>query len=408
MAVRILQIANSSLFNLQNRNIETINEAVVLVGFTAVRELAISVSVIEELLKGDHHGQLGLIMAHAFHAAAQAKFLAQQQQVPGTEEVFVAALLKQVGDMAFWARAERDAEQLQQRLLGGMPPHKAQREVLGFELDQLGRLLAEDWSLGDLVTAVLDGKHGDLLNVASVVQGHDVALTLETHDWESAEVEQLITGIADQLAMKAEDVRACLHENLSTAREMIEHFGINKPVPHRPVVSAADEVSAEDSAEGGSGPIAPIHTTTYQPAYNATALLAVLQEIAEDLEGGAARDELMQQIVQGVADTLGLANVYFALFTPDRKKLLIKYSASEARVGTQVDLSTLPVDVLDMQATKVEVRDGNQLVVSVFLNGKPVGVLFARAGSATRVEAEQQQGFRQFAQQIGLVLMQTR
>ena len=57
MAARVIQIANSPLFNLQNRDIDTINAAVVLVGFDAVRDLVISVSVIEEMLKGRQHAR---------------------------------------------------------------------------------------------------------------------------------------------------------------------------------------------------------------------------------------------------------------------------------------------------------------------------------------------------------------
>ena len=73
MAARVIQIANSPMFNLQNRDIDTINTAVVLLGFDGVRDLVITVSVIEEMLKGNQHARVGRHMARAFHAAAQAR-----------------------------------------------------------------------------------------------------------------------------------------------------------------------------------------------------------------------------------------------------------------------------------------------------------------------------------------------
>ena len=118
MAARVIQIANSPLFNLQNRDIDTINAAVVMVGFDAVRDLVISVSVIEEMLKGHQHTRVGQHMARAFHAAAQARSFARQGGEKA-EEVFVGALLKYVGEMAFWSRAEREAIAIEAELQPG-------------------------------------------------------------------------------------------------------------------------------------------------------------------------------------------------------------------------------------------------------------------------------------------------
>lgn len=405
MAVRILQIANSSLFNLQNRSVETISEAVVLVGFNAVRELAISVSVIEELLKGDQHGQLGAIMARAFHAAAQAKFLAERQSVSGTEEVFVAALLKQVGEMAFWARAERDAERLEAQLQQGVPAAKAQRSILGFELADLGRLLAEDWSLGSLVTEVLDGRHDDVPNVASVSQGHHVAEVLETHDWESPAVSSLVGSVAEQLGMKAEEVQQALHDNLENAAEMVEHFGIKITTP----ATAADPGAGGLPQPDDPAPVQPLaNVDVPQQSYSATALLTVLQSIAQHMEDGHTRDQLMQEIVSGAMEALGLTEANFALFTPERDRLFVKYSAQPDIIGERVDMEALPVDVLAADAARVIPYQRSRLLASVQLSGKPVGVLFAAAAPGADLLEEQVQGFRQFAHQIGLVLTHSR
>ena len=121
MATRIVHIANSPLFNLQHRDIDTISAAVVLVGFDAVRELAITVTVLEEMLKGHQHARVQQHMTRAFHAAAQARSFAQHQGGK-PEEVFVAALLHQVGDMAFWSRAEDEAAELDAALQNGVAP----------------------------------------------------------------------------------------------------------------------------------------------------------------------------------------------------------------------------------------------------------------------------------------------
>jgi HD-like signal output (HDOD) protein len=413
MAARVIQIANSPLFNLQNRDIDTISSAVVLVGFDAVRELAISVTVIEEMLKGRQHARVGQHMAQAFHAAAQARAFAR---ICGhkCEEVFVAALLKEVGDMAFWSRAEQEAEAIETLVADGADLVQAQLEVLGFELSELGRVLAADWNLGDLVEQVLDGRHDDAPTVQHVQFGHQVAHLLRTHDLESDALSEVVGQLAKHLNMKVTDVKTLIGNNLKGADQIAKQFGLSQSLmladkaPQTPV-----DIGAAAGFEAG--------VSQQASGYDAQALFHALTDLAEDLEGGASRDELMQRIVDGLHLAVGFSHVYFALFTPDRTKLVVKYSAgvdaAAAHTWPPHDPQSAPVFVsalADFKAqmfTDVVKQDawhfgGSGAVVAVKLAQKPVGMLYAENVVGESVSPEQFTGFRQLGQQIALVLSQ--
>lgn len=93
MTARLIRIANSALFNPQGRSIDTLGSAVFMLGFDALRELSVSLALVDQVLKGRPHARVTQSLARAFHAAAQARSFARLQKDKNPEAVFVAALL---------------------------------------------------------------------------------------------------------------------------------------------------------------------------------------------------------------------------------------------------------------------------------------------------------------------------
>lgn len=112
MTARLLRIANSPIFNPQQRPVDTVSAAVIMLGFDVVRELSVSLALIEQVLTGRPHARVTQGLARAFHAAAQAKSFARLRRDRCPEEVFVAALLYQVGEMAFWSADAEERERI--------------------------------------------------------------------------------------------------------------------------------------------------------------------------------------------------------------------------------------------------------------------------------------------------------
>ncbi|MDG4475766.1 HDOD domain-containing protein [Thiovibrio frasassiensis] len=95
---KVLQVANSAYY-LRGTRVTTIERAVSALGLDIVRELAISISLIEEFLSsgGEKEG-LSKQMAISLLSANLSKHLVQQYKMPvSPEEAYVCALLHDLG-----------------------------------------------------------------------------------------------------------------------------------------------------------------------------------------------------------------------------------------------------------------------------------------------------------------------
>jgi HD-like signal output (HDOD) protein len=409
MSARLIRVANSPMFNLQNRQIDTISAAVVLTGFDAVRELAVSVSVIEQMLKGRQHAKVAQHMARAFHAAAQAKAFAVSQGDECPEEVFVAALLKEVGEMAFWSADTEESVELEARLANGEESRAAEKAVLGYELSKLSGTLAEEWSLGELLAHLHGGLHTDDPRIQNIELAHEVAKALESAGpggWAEEPARSLLADVAKHLDRPIADVQAMVQHNLDEAGAIAQQYGVPKIEENLPRVTSTPAPSNGASVNAASA---------VPPERDAVRQLEVFREVADGLEQGASLDVLMAALLNGIREGLAFDRAYFALLSPDRKQLLPKYTSGCKHVLNARSLGPAdPLrDVLNRTAAVRVPRRGDDtwlddvacIGLPIHIAGKTIGVLYA-GRPYDEVSDEDLSGLRAFGQQVVLVLSQ--
>lgn len=109
---KVLKVANSVYYNPTQEAIRTISRAIVLIGFENVRLIGLSVSLIDSLLAQGPREQLPELLARSFHAAVQARNIAGYLLARSQEEVFIATLLHNPGELAFWGCGGAQADEL--------------------------------------------------------------------------------------------------------------------------------------------------------------------------------------------------------------------------------------------------------------------------------------------------------
>ncbi len=155
VSAKVLKIANSVNFNLNNVAINTISRAVIVLGFDTIQSIALSVALLDSVGNCAPREQLLVEIAQSFHAAHQAEQIAKKSGDPHPEEIFIAALLNRLGDMAFGAAGSSVVDELENKI-----PHdgnaeqqrELQTQLLGFALKDLGLGLAK---AGILVAVLL-------------------------------------------------------------------------------------------------------------------------------------------------------------------------------------------------------------------------------------------------------------
>ncbi|MEM7078999.1 MAG: HDOD domain-containing protein [Pseudomonadota bacterium] len=415
MVTRLLRIANSPLFNPHNKPVDTISAAVVLIGFDGVRDLAVSVSLIEKMVAGDLHVRVATHLAQAFHAAAQAKSFSQMAGVAGSEEVFVAGLLKDVGVLAFWSEAAGEAAAIEARCAAGERLEDAQTAVLGFPIDELSAALAEDWQLGDLVRYAAGNKEEHPC-VSEIRMAHNLAQQVTTYGWENEQVERCLLRIAAHLDVDENELREVVSENFDSARNIAAGFGIERleaAFPPAPVKAETHPVQPAPAVDHAiPEPIFADAANDVQ-ADMARTQIAWLSQIAQGVAEQQPRDALMQQVMQGLVASLGLAHADFALLDPGEDRVRIKYSApGSPQAGDIVVRGVLEAVMSQIEPTPLAQGGelwpgGADFAGRVTLSNKAVGLVACRLPPGAPATQRHLAGLTLFLQQAVLVLLQT-
>ena len=143
---KILRLANSAFFG-QSRQVATIPRAVVLLGFSTVRNLALSVKVWEALGNGVARVHLEELWAHAVAVAVATRSLTAQLRAGDPDEAFTAGLLHDVGRLVIALRFREHYWQA----VGGAgergPVETLEAATFGVDHAEVGGWMLEAWSL---------------------------------------------------------------------------------------------------------------------------------------------------------------------------------------------------------------------------------------------------------------------
>jgi diguanylate cyclase (GGDEF)-like protein len=159
LSMKILRIANSPLYA-QRRKSENLRQALVVLGLNATLTLALSFSLVKSLRGGKANGlSYGLYWRRALLAATSARALADAMHQSLAEEIFLAALLQDVGMLAL-DRAVPDlyseGEQLQ-RNHSALAEHEKKR--LQVDHAHIGGWLMKGWNLPERLHRAIAHSH---------------------------------------------------------------------------------------------------------------------------------------------------------------------------------------------------------------------------------------------------------
>jgi putative nucleotidyltransferase with HDIG domain len=156
VTARLLRLGNSSFYGFPSR-LETVFEAISLIGIQQVQDLIAASNVIE-IFKGVSAEFVSMesFWKHSLACGVAARLLAIEQRVAKPEKFFVAGLLHDIGRMAIYARTPQLARQI--FLLCQSQPMlmiEAEVRIMGFDHTTIGAELLRTWNYpANLIHAV--------------------------------------------------------------------------------------------------------------------------------------------------------------------------------------------------------------------------------------------------------------
>jgi len=155
LTAKVLRIANSPFYGAV-REIRTVSEAIVRLGFVTIRNWTL-VTATKSVFLAPGAGTLYKKIWHQSVMSAMAgQLVGQTLRAPEPESLFIGGLMQNIGQLVL---ARSHPELFQQILTeaehSGRPYYEVERQLLGFDHGELGALLIKEWNLSrDLEEAV--------------------------------------------------------------------------------------------------------------------------------------------------------------------------------------------------------------------------------------------------------------
>lgn len=155
---KILRLANSAFFG-QARRVATIPRAVMLLGFSTVRNLALGVKVWDALAGGLARQRLEQLWAHAVLVAVSAKQMAGKLRAGDPDEAFTAGLLHDVGRIVLAQRFKEDYWKVVGGAAESEPVEAIEQATFGVDHSEVGAWLLEAWELPPAIVEAARAHH---------------------------------------------------------------------------------------------------------------------------------------------------------------------------------------------------------------------------------------------------------
>lgn len=186
LSAQLLKIANSAMFGMV-REVTTLTQAVLTLGFSTSRSVVLASSVKNLFTRGPASLQERILWEHALVTALTGSAFSKSLGFPMTEEVFLAGLMHDIGKSVLAMKFPEAYRALLSRIKDeGEDGLALEMGTFGFDHALVGEALLRSWNIAETIEAVVRWHHNPLQAppehrrlVALVALGNQVALDVQ-------------------------------------------------------------------------------------------------------------------------------------------------------------------------------------------------------------------------------------
>ena len=450
LSAKLLRIANTPEFNRGVGKVTVISRAVVLLGFNRIKNLSISLKLIENFTEAYPGSGIEKLLLRAFLNASMARELAAKAGIRDIEETFLCGLLFNLGEIIISSTMPEVYQAMGvTRAAGKKSWSSIQLSELGGQFSDIGQDLAQSWGFPSSVVKTMDEMTAEesdqlvykqhlliafshtLIEKIYGEQAHE-----RTHEYS---MEQLSKAVRDKFSIKDQDVESCFEDACKLAANMVEEYGIDLqglvPVMQETGEPRLDECIRRTAYFFHSRDqlIRSEHTgVTLHKKRNESPekQLYFLNRLAELTAEKGSAHAILSQVVEGIKACTSYDRVMFCLYKKTPLMLSMKIAQGESLEGLEhffkegrkeADLR-LFLHVLNKEMTLLvsdinepgwkerlpvafinEVKVSGMVIAPVVIRGKAVGLFYADRISQPLDDADFT-CFNQFAIQAKIAL----
>lgn len=169
VTAKIIKMANSPIFAL-NIRVETLTQAIFLIGFTEVKNIVLAISVLN-VMKGTHSNSnfnFVNLWKHSIAVGVIARILGNKMNIRNLENYFVAGLMHDIGKLVLYKIYDEEySKGLKDAIAKQITARQAEKEHFGFSHEFAGEIIANKWKFPDVLIDVIKYHHNFQKNYAN-------------------------------------------------------------------------------------------------------------------------------------------------------------------------------------------------------------------------------------------------
>jgi putative nucleotidyltransferase with HDIG domain len=215
VTVKILKVVNSAYYSLP-KQITSIGNAVVYMGFNTIKNLALTIAAIGMLPKDNESGfDAHQYLLHSLATAALSKQLAARVENADPMDCFIAGLLHDFGKVVFAQMMPGEFKAaLQISQSSGTPLHTALQQEIGADHVLVGAMLVEKWRFAPHLIETIRHQHPsnfkDTAMIACVFGANQISKKLKFGFGGNTYIDEFPASVQKRLGGNLEEVIASL------------------------------------------------------------------------------------------------------------------------------------------------------------------------------------------------------
>jgi len=306
LTASVLKLANSVQFNRHGNAIRTVSRSVMLIGHHTIKEICTSCMLLEELLKTGASKALKSILARSVHAAIQAKEIMNMKDAQSAEEVFISALLINIGEISVYSSLA-ESDPLMAKLSQAYPFERGkEKDLIGCYFNDLTLSLCHSWGIAPMISETLAGHYSETSVCRSILLANSFSVSCENVGYEAA-VKGHIKTISRFCGKTPDEITECLKEATETTQKHLAHFGLKLQGINEGINAAAK-------------------AKPFEVVINKSNQLDAIQELSSLAEERLDLNLALQLLLEGLSRGAGFRSCLIGLLNPERTRLVAKQS----------------------------------------------------------------------------------
>ena len=306
LSTKVLRLVNSAYYGLP-RKVRKMENAVALLGTTAIKNVAISASIHEAFkVKGNGFFNLKRYWWHSLRTAIVAKRLSEKLNYDAPDEAFLAGLMHDIGRLVLWVNFRKQYRGLLE-LYGSRPDLLLAGEIrLGATHCEVGAWLLEKWNLPSFMVDAVLYHHETVDRIRDslpLVQIIYVANALCHEPIEGGESPEQLAK--DLLGLSESFVQNLLGQADEELSEVAKSLDIEVEAPSKP----SEHISESDAEK---------QRQLIRQVQDSSVLLGTLMNLLEATDEASA----LREIYHGLQILFDVQEIFIFLYDEDRQGLV--------------------------------------------------------------------------------------